>query len=331
MENMALFDLPLASLQAYRPELSEPTDFDQFWQATLQETRAYPLNVRFESADFALTLVDTFDVTFCGFGGQDIKGWLILPSARPGPLPCVVQFFGYGGGRGLPTDLLTFACAGYAHLAMDTRGQGSQTRKGDTPDLLPTELQDLASGPHYPGFLTRGIRNPHAYYYRRVFSDAVRAIEAAKAHPAVDASRIALSGGSQGGGIALAAAGLVPDVQAVLPDVPFLCHYRRATELVETFPYAELLGYLRIHQDQVETVFATLAYFDGVHFAARARAEALFSVGLMDNICPPSTVYAAYNVYAGKKEIRIYPYNGHEGGQNLHLQEKLRFLRALWP
>ncbi|MER3443975.1 MAG: acetylxylan esterase, partial [Meiothermus sp.] len=71
-----------------------------------------------------------------------------------------------------------------------------------------------------------------------------------------------------------------------------------------TAPYNEIAAFCRVHRDKVGQVFATLAYFDGVNFAARATAPALFSVGLMDDVCPPSTVYAAYNHYAGPKEIR---------------------------
>jgi cephalosporin-C deacetylase len=115
-----------------------------------------------------------------------------------------------------------------------------------------------------------------------------------------------------------------------MPDVPFLCHYRRATEITDASPYQELARYLVIHRDQVEAVFATLAYFDGVNFAARARAQALFSVGLMDEICPPSTVFAAYNHFGGPKDIRIWRYNHHEGGGTYQAQEKLRFLHSLW-
>jgi len=56
----------------------------------------------------------------------------------------------------------------------------------------------------------------------------------------------------------------------------------------------------------------------------------LFSVGLMDKICPPSTVYAAYNHWAGEKDIKVYPYNGHEGGQSYQNVEKLKFLKKIW-
>jgi cephalosporin-C deacetylase len=322
---VALFDYSLEELQRYTPARTEPPDFDAFWAATLAETRAHPLNAVFEPVDYRLTLLDQFDVTFSGYGGQPIKGWLSLPRGANGPLPGVVEFIGYGGGRGFPLDWLLWPSAGYAHLVMDTRGQGGAWSKGDTPDLQPD-----GSNPSHPGFMTQGVLSPKTYFYRRVFADAVRAVEALRTHPSVDGARVAVTGGSQGGGISLAAAGLDPSVAACMPDVPFLCHYRRATEITASHPYEEISRYCMTHRDKVETVFRTLAYFDGVNFAARAKARALFSVGLMDEVCPPSTVYAAYNHYAGPKDIRVYSYNHHEGGGSYQAVEKVRFLRGLW-
>lgn len=322
---MAFFDMPLEELRRYVPAREEAADFDAFWHATLEEVRGRPLDARFELIDAGLRTVETFDVVFAGYGGQPIRAWLQLPRQRPGPLPCVVEYLGYGGGRGFPSDWLLWSAAGYAHLVMDTRGQGSSWLKGDTPDP-----EADGANPHFPGFMTRGVLSPATYYYRRVFTDAVRAVEAARSHPAVDPARIAVTGGSQGGGISIAVAGLAPDVQAAMPDVPFLCHYRRATEITAAHPYEEISRYCMIHRDKVDQVFRTLSYFDGVNFAARARARALFSVALMDEICPPSTVFAAFNHYAGPKEISVYRYNHHEGGGTYQNQEKLRFLRELW-
>ncbi len=321
---MALFDKPLEELRTYRPERSEPADFDAFWAHTLDETRRHPLDPRFEPVEGLLETVEVFDVTFSGYGGQRIKGWLLLPRRRDGRLPCVVEFIGYGGGRGLPLEWLDWSAAGFAHLVMDTRGQGSTWSKGDTPDI-----PDAGANPSVPGFMTQGVLHPDTYYYRRVFADAVRAVETARAHPAVDPERIVVTGASQGGGIALAVGGLIPgEVRAVMPDVPFLCHFRRATELVDTRPYQEIATFCRIHRDRIEDVFHTLSYFDGMNFAARAQAPGLFSTAMMDDICPPSTVFAAYNHYAGPKDIRVYPYNQHEGGGVFQLVEQIRFLRA---
>lgn len=319
---MALFDLPLEQLQTYKPELKEPEDFDVFWQSTLQEARQHDLNASFEQIDIGLSTLETFDVTYSGYGGQSIKGWLLLPKERKQPLPCVVEYIGYGGGRGFALDWLVFASAGYAHFIMDTRGQGSAWRQGDTPDL-----EDASSSAHFPGFMTKGILEPKTYYYRRVFTDAVRAVEAACSHEAIDASRIAVTGGSQGGGISLAVAGLLPDMKAVMPDVPFLCHFRRASTMTDSNPYGEIRNYLKTHRDKTDRVFKTLNYFDGVHFAKKATAPSLFSVALMDGICPPSTVYTAYNHYEGQKDIRIYEFNNHEGGQTYQMIEKLEFLK----
>lgn len=323
---MAFFDLPLEQLKVYQPPRTEPGDFDAFWQNTLDEARRFDLNPVFTPYDAALRALEVFDVTFNGYGGQPIKGWLLLPAARAGKLPCVVEYIGYGGGRGLPYQWLSWACAGFAHLVMDTRGQGSAWLHGDTPDPEPE-----GANPHFPGFMTRGIRSPKTYYYRRVFTDAVRAVEAARSHPAVDAERIAVTGGSQGGGITLAVAGLEPSVKVAMPDVPFLCMYRRATQIINSNPYGEISAYLKTHRDKVEQVFETLSYFDGLNFAARASARALFSVGLMDEICPPSTVFAAYNHYAGPKQIKEYEYNNHEGGGIFQQAEKIRFLDSIWP
>lgn len=322
---MAYFDLSLDELREYRPARREPADFDAFWQETLNATRQFPLEARFEPADYHLRIVETFDVTFNGFAGQSIKGWLLLPVQRSGPLPCVVEYIGYGGGRGFPLDWLTWSSAGFAHLIMDTRGQGSVWRRGDTPDLEPD-----GSNPQAPGFMTRGILRPQTYYYRRVFADAVRAVEAARVHAAIDPQRIAVSGGSQGGGIALAVSALEPGIQVTMPDVPFLCHYQRATSITDAAPYQEIVKYCQVHRDNIETVFETLSYFDGLNFATRAQAHALFSVALMDEICPPSTVFAAYNHYAGPKEIKVWPYNHHEGGETYQVLEKLKFLTTLW-
>ncbi|MGE5223422.1 MAG: acetylxylan esterase, partial [Omnitrophica WOR_2 bacterium] len=189
---MAIFDLPLEELKSYLPARNEPADFDDFWQSTLDETRQHPLNATFAAVDYGLKAQETYDVTFTGFGGQAIKGWLLLPRQRSGSLPCVVEYIGYGGGRAFATDWLLWSSAGYAHLVMDTRGQGSAWSHGETPDLYAE-----GGSPSVPGFMTRGILDPKHYYYRRVLTDGVRAVEAARSHPAIDPGRIAITGGSQ--------------------------------------------------------------------------------------------------------------------------------------
>jgi cephalosporin-C deacetylase len=317
---MARFDLTLPELVAYRPQVAQPADFDAFWERTLTEARAVGGAPRVERVASALTTVEVYDVEFPGFAGDPIRAWYLVPAGSTGRLPTVVEYNGYGGGRGLPHEHLAWASAGYASFFMDTRGQGSVWGSGgDTPD-------PQGSGPSVPGFVTRGIESPETYYYRRVFTDAVRAIDAVRGLERVDPDRVAVTGGSQGGGIALAVSGLVPGLVAAMPDVPFLCHFERAVGLTDEDPYHEVVQYLSVHRDAGDSTFRTLSYFDGVNFAQRATAPALFSVALLDEVCPPSTVYAAANHYAGGAEVAVYEFNQHEGGQGRHWMRQAAWL-----
>ena len=287
----------------------------------MRDTRSHPLAATFTPVETGFTVINSYDVSFAGFGGSTVRGWLHLPTGRTGRVPAVVEYIGYGGGRGLPHQRVLWANAGLAHFVMDTRGQGSGWSIGHTPD------PDGSGAPSHPGFMTDGIVDPRTYYYRRLISDAVRAIEAVGLHPDVDPTRIAATGGSQGGGLSIAVAGLVDGLTAVAPDVPFLSDLPRALIISETDPYGEVGRYLRVHRDAIDVVLRTLAYFDVAILGRAATAPALFSVGLMDRIAPPSTVYAAFNWYGGTKEIREYAFNDHEGGEAHHDIVKLGWLR----
>ena len=322
---MAYFDLPLDELRRYRPGLEEPADLDAFWSDQLAGAAAHPLDVRLSPVDTHLNLqVD--DVTFAGWGGHPVRAWYLRPEGG-GDRPVVVQFVGYGGGRGLPHEHTVWPAAGYGALVMDTRGQGGTWGGGGvTPD-------PVGGGPAFPGHLTRGIEDPAAHYYTRLHTDAARAVLAARELPGADPAQVVVTGISQGGGLALAAAGLVPDaVAAVLPDVPFLAHVRRAVEITDAAPYAEIVGLLATRRDLAEVAFRTLAYVDVMHLARRARADALFSVALRDPVCPPSTVYAAYHHYGTLAptppvtRIVESPFNEHEGGQAYQQAEQLAWL-----
>ena len=316
-------DLPLADLRAYRPAVAEPADFDEFWAATIDASRDAGGETLLEPYDAGLSTVDVWNVTFPGFAGEPVKGWFMVPAGSAGALPTVIEFNGYGGGRGLPHEKLAWVSAGYAYFFMDTRGQGSTWGSGgSTADAH-------GSGASAPGSMTRGIENPADYFYRRVFTDAVRAVDAVRDFERVDATRLIITGTSQGGGIALAVAGLVPGLAAVMPDVPFLCHFERAIGLTDSDPYNEVVRYLSVHRDLVDQSYRTLSYFDGVNFARRATAPALFSVALMDPVCPPSTVFAVHNLYEGEASIEVYPFNEHEGGLGHQWVRQAAWLREI--
>jgi cephalosporin-C deacetylase len=323
---MALFDLPLADLYTYRPARTEPGDFDAFWKSTLDEAASHDLAAEFRPYDAALSEVEVYDASFAGWGGHRISGWFIVPRHVPAPMPCVVVYLGYQGGRSAPHAHLVWPATGRATFVVDTRGQGASTgdNAGATADPYGGE------NPQSPGFLTRGILSPEHYYYRRVFTDAVRAVDAAKSHPAVDRNRMYISGTSQGGGITTAVAGLRDDLAAALVDVPFLSHFRRAVEITNNDPYQEIVRFLKTQRGTDEQVFGTLSYFDGQNFAARASCPTIYSAALMDQTCPPSTVFASYNHWAHPdKTITVYRWNGHEGGRAEHRSVELKWLEAL--
>jgi cephalosporin-C deacetylase len=316
-----VFDYPLEKLQVYRPSLTREPDFSAFWSETLAEANRMPLAPELTRVDYPVDGLHVYRATYAGWDGARINGWFLVPESRA-PLPCLVVYHGYSGSKGAIYDHLGWAGQGYAVLAVDVRGQN-----GDTPD--PT---DYPSG-HFRGWMTLGVSDPARYFYRGVFVDCVRALDFVASRSEVDPDRIGVMGISQGGGLTLAVAGLDRRPKVAMSDVPFLCHYRRAVDVTEQLPYGELIEYCRSHPGSEEQVFRTLSYFDGMNLAPDIACPTLVSVGLLDMICPPSTVFAAYNhlgsaTPAGEatKAIEVYPFGVHavHGDQ---WEKKLRWAR----
>ncbi|MFD1146556.1 acetylxylan esterase [Saccharothrix hoggarensis] len=320
---MPWFDLSERELAQYRTATAEPDNLDLWWKSRLEEARAaaLPPVLTPYGAD-AYGPMAVWDVEFSGYGGDRVRGWHIRPAGSGDePLPTVVCYIGYGGGRGLPSEHALLPAAGYAVFVMDTRGQGGRWTLGATPD-------SGFAGPEHPGVMTRGIATPETYYVTRLMVDAARAVEVAAALDGVDETRLAVSGGSQGGGLALAAAALNGEaVKVCHADVPFLCDFQRAITITGAEPYAEISKFLAQHVDLIPAALDTLRYVDGALLAKRITATSLLSVGLMDEVCPPSTVYAAYNEITAPKEMAVFPFSGHTTPR-VHDERKLRHLRA---
>jgi cephalosporin-C deacetylase len=320
---MPWFDLPEEQLKEYRTDTAEPAGLDQWWRLRLDEARTAarePVLTRYEAGTYAP--VEVYDAEFSGAGGDRIRAWYLRPADGPETgRPTVVKFIGYGGGRGRPAEHMLLPALGYALLVMDTRGQGGRWTTGATGD----HADGWQAGPENASVMTRGIARPEDYYFTRLYTDAVRAVETAQG--LTGAARVAVTGMSQGGGLSLAAAALVPELVAVChADVPFLCDIQRAITLAPQAPYTEVPEFLAHQVDLVPAALDTLRYVDCALLARRITAQCLLSVGLMDLICPPSTVFAAYNEITAGKDIAVHPFTGHDV-PTAHVERQLRHLR----
>jgi cephalosporin-C deacetylase len=222
------------------------------------------------------------------------------------PHPAILIFHGYSGSSGDWYEKLGYVAQGYTVAAMDCRGQGGLSE--DTGGVAGSTLR---------GHIVRGLDGPpEKMLFRQIFLDTAQLARLVIEMPDVDESRVGATGGSQGGGLTLACAALEPRIKKVAPRFPFLCDYKRVWELdLDVNAYAELRDYFRwfdpLHQRE-DAIFERLGYVDVQHLCPRIRGEVLMAVGLMDEICPPSTQFAAYNRIVAPKSLAIYPDFGHE-------------------
>jgi cephalosporin-C deacetylase len=292
--------MPLEQLRQYKPSLYKQEDFQAFWDATLSASEKQPLNAELIPYDLPVRGIECFAVRFDGFGGGRLAGWYVRPDVR-GKCPGLCWYHGYSQRGPRPLDMIPFAQLGYCVLSMDCRGQNGQS-------------QDTAVYPegHHLGWMTSGIRDPRTYYYRYVYADSVRALEVLAHREEVDSSRLALTGGSQGGALTLAVAALSRRPVLALPDVPFLCDFRRSIMIAPAGPYPEIAGFLKMFPDQYEQTIRTLSYFDCMNLAPWITCKTVISNGLWDDVCPPSSIYAAYNHMTAEKRMENYPFHKHE-------------------
>lgn len=306
------FDLPFEALQTYTGRNPRPEDFDAFWDRGLAEMRAVEPQVELVPADFQVPFADCFHLYFTGVGGARVHAKLVRPKAAAQPNPAVLMFHGYTGSAGdWSSDAkLAYAAAGYTVAALDCRGQGglSEDRGGVT-------------GWTWRGHIVRGLTDalngePEKLLFRDIFLDTAQLARIVMGMPEVDPTRVGATGASQGGGLTVACAALEPRIKLLAPIFPFLSDYQRVWEMdLAKDAYAELEEWFKrfdpMHKRE-EQVFSMLGFVDIQHLAPRIKGQVLWSAGLMDTICPPSSQYAAYNKIQADKSINLYPDYGHE-------------------
>ena len=266
-----------------------PEDFDAFWEASLAQMDAIPLEATWtEVPEYSNELRTCYEVRYLSFDGVVAGGILSVPTA-PGRYPVCLVYMGYGAE---PFYFDPSANPERIDFLVSVRDQGI--------------FKDAAAR-----WIDRGIGSRDSFYYRGAFCDVKRAIDFAASLEKADASRMVAWGESQGGAFTFMAAALDSRIKAIAPAVPFLGDYAHYAQIVwwpvhEVFEEADAQG---IPRDQLLDM---LRYFDIKNFAPRIHCPVFMAFGLQDPTCPPHTNFAIYNnLGTGDKHYLCVPTCGH--------------------
>ncbi len=304
---MPLIDMPLEELYKYQGRNPRPANFDSYWDTALAEMRAIDPQIELKPLLSYSTQVEAFELTFTGVGGARVYAKYLRPRNFNGARPIVMNFHGYTGSSGDWFGYRGWLSEGFCVAALDCRGQG-----GYSEDV------GGVKGSTFNGHIIRGLDDvPEKLMYRSLYLDTAQLTDIVMGFPEVDANRVVATGGSQGGGLTLACAALHSGIKKAAPAFPFLCDYKRVWEMDQAAgAYAELRTHFRTYDplhEREDEIWTKLGYIDVQHLAPRIKGEVMVFTGLMDNICPPSTQFAAYNKITSPKHVVIYPDYGHEG------------------
>jgi cephalosporin-C deacetylase len=303
---MAVFEMPIEELRRYQGINPKPSDFDEYWSRALQEMADVEADIDIKKSPFESSFAECFDLYFTGVRGARIHALYVKPKNVQEPHPAVVQFHGYALDAGEWFDKLPYAAEGFSVFSMDCRGQGGLSE--DTGGVKGNTLR---------GHIIRGLDDePDNLLFRHIFLDTAQLTRIAMSLDEVDEERVGVTGKSQGGALSVACASLVPEVNRVAPAYPFLSDYMRVWQMdLALAAYAELTEYFRHfdprHEREID-VFTTLGYIDIQNLSNRIRGEVLWGIGLMDETCPPSSQFAAYNKIESAKRMVVYPDFAHE-------------------
>ncbi len=319
---MPIVDMPLEKLKVYEGRNPRPADFDEFWSKSLAEADAIDLQTEFKPYDFPSAIADAYELTFNGTKGARIFAKFMKPKHTVGKIPAVLIFHGLSGSSPEWVGLLNHVAEGCCVAALDCRGQGGYS--ADAGSLFGTTY----STPFMRGF----DGAPEELYCRDLFLDTYLLAKIVMGLDYVDETRVAATGGSQGGALSVACAALVPSIKLCAPMYPYLSDYKRVWEMdLDKGAYEGLKYYFRHfdpRHEREDEIFEKLGYIDIQFLAPRIKAKVLMATGLMDTTCPPSTQFAAFNKMTCEKDVVIYPDYGHEGLKG-HNDIVFKFLKQL--
>ncbi len=319
---MPMIDMPLDKMRQYKGISPRPKDIDSFWDEAVSEMKAVDPKIELIEADFKSSFAECFDMYFYGVGNARIHAKYVRPKQRTTKQPALVKFHGYSGYSGDWFDLLPYAAEGFHIAAMDCRGQAGKSQ--DT---------GVVNGNTYEGHIIRGLEDgPKKLLFRSIYLDAAQLAGILMDLPEVDGERVGCFGLSQGGALSLACASLEPRVKLIASQYPFLCDFKRVWEMdLDINAYREMRYWFKmidpLHEREDE-FFNTLSYIDNQNIVHRIKGQVLMITCLLDDVCPPSTQFAAYNKIKTQKEMLIYPDYGHEPLKRVN-DKILEFLLSL--
>lgn len=311
------------SPEKLQPFTKNPSDFDSFWAKNMEELAKVPLKFSMTpSPKYSTDKINCWLVNLTvSKQGQSIYGYLFIPKdAKPGSCPIVLC----PPGAGIktikePLRHKYYAENGCIRFEMEIHGLNPEL----TDDTF-KEISKAFSG-RENGYLQNGLDNKDNYYMKRVYLALVRSIDFLTSLPEWDGKNIAVQGGSQGGALAIIAAGLDKRVTACVANHPALSD-------MAGYKAGRAGGYPHLFNvDGMDTPdkINTLAYYDVVNFARRVHCPVYMTWGYNDNTCPPTTSYIVYNLIPSSKESLITPINEHwtsEDTERGHLDWILRHL-----
>ncbi|MEN3944025.1 acetylxylan esterase [Prosthecobacter sp. SYSU 5D2] len=285
-----------------QPSLPVPDDFDAFWTAQKAALAKVEMKSTLTPVKSTVANVDAFDAQITCLGAP-VSGYYGRPKeAKAKSCPAILFVHGAGVG-GSSMGILSWSAREGGMLAMDINAHG-------LPNGKPTEFYDEQAAGALLNYRYQGRDDREKNYFKSMFLRVIRALDFLTAQPEWDGKTLIVYGSSQGGFQAFAAAGLDERVTFFCAGVPAGCdHTGSVVGRINGWP--KLVTH--IEGKPVEAELQTARYFDNVNFASRAKCQgAAITVGFIDTVCPPTSVYAAYNALTVPKSILTMPLTGHK-------------------